>query len=309
MSSAETRMLKIFPWLENCGWRVQVSVDVIPFENGRHFLRKLSVAGFSSTIWFSTEDPLLEQCERRLHVPTDVPEVDYGGGKNSAVEKALGKGFEVKYTVSQDCTKCLGSEGNCSRHGVHFYQNLCHYCPDGSHALHCSKREIHWTMKLILGITAGVMGGFMICIIICSTKCMSSTKVKLWLTLKNDQVIESFLKHHGALAQKRYKFSEVKKMTNSFKVKLGEGGFGAVYKGQLLSGCPVAVKILNASKGNGEYFINEVASISRTSHVNIVTLLGFSSEGRKKALIYEFFPMVLLTSLFTIRVWKQLHPC
>ena len=71
---------------------------------------------------------------------------------------------------------------------------------------------------------------------------MASTKVKLWFTLKNDQRIESFLKHHGALAQKRYKFSEVKKMTNSFKVKLGEGGFGAVYKGELLSGCPVSFR-------------------------------------------------------------------
>ncbi|KHN20760.1 Putative receptor-like protein kinase [Glycine soja] len=77
-------------------------------------------------------------------------------------------------------------------------------------------------------------------------------------------------------------------MTNSFKVKLGQGGFGAVYKGQLVSGCPVAVKLLNSSKGNGEEFINEVATISRTSHVNIVTLLGFCLEGRKKALIYEF---------------------
>ncbi|RZB92622.1 LEAF RUST 10 DISEASE-RESISTANCE LOCUS RECEPTOR-LIKE PROTEIN KINASE-like 2.5 [Glycine soja] len=79
-------------------------------------------------------------------------------------------------------------------------------------------------------------------------------------------------------------------MTNSFKVKLGEGGFGAVYKGELLSGGPVAVKILNESKGNGEDFINEVASISRTSHVNVVTLVGFCLEGRKKALIYEFMP-------------------
>ncbi|KAJ1405741.1 Serine-threonine/tyrosine-protein kinase, catalytic domain [Sesbania bispinosa] len=77
-------------------------------------------------------------------------------------------------------------------------------------------------------------------------------------------------------------------MTNSFKEKLGQGGFGAVYKGKLVSGCPVAVKILNASKGNGEEFINEVASISRTSHVNVVTLLGFCFDGGKKALIYEF---------------------
>nr|KYP34191.1 putative receptor-like protein kinase At5g39030 family [Cajanus cajan] len=77
-------------------------------------------------------------------------------------------------------------------------------------------------------------------------------------------------------------------MTNSFKVKLGQGGFGAVYKGKLPNNCPVAVKLLNASKRNGEDFINEVASISRTSHINIVTLLGFCLEGRKKALIYEF---------------------
>ncbi|CAJ1951945.1 unnamed protein product [Sphenostylis stenocarpa] len=88
--------------------------------------------------------------------------------------------------------------------------------------------------------------------------------------------------------QKRYKFSEVKKMTDSFKVKLGEGGFGVVYKGELPSGYPVAVKMLNSSKGNGQDFINEVSSISRTSHVNVVTFFGFCLEGTKKALIYEF---------------------
>jgi len=108
------------------------------------------------------------------------------------------------------------------------------------------------------------------------------------LTTKSDVNIEEFLKDHGSVALKRYTFSEIKKMTNSFKVKLGQGGFGAVYKGKPTTGCPVAVKLLNVSKRNGEEFINEVASISRTSHVNIVTLLGFCLEGRKKALIYEF---------------------
>ncbi|CAJ1951959.1 unnamed protein product [Sphenostylis stenocarpa] len=77
-------------------------------------------------------------------------------------------------------------------------------------------------------------------------------------------------------------------MTNNFSVKLGEGGFGVVYKGEILNGNPVVVKILNASKGNGKDFINEVASISRTSHVNVVQLLGFCLEGNKKALIYEY---------------------
>ncbi|CAA7055617.1 unnamed protein product [Microthlaspi erraticum] len=63
-------------------------------------------------------------------------------------------------------------------------------------------------------------------------------------------------------------------MTNSFAHVLGRGGFGTVYKGKLPdSGQDIAVKILMEIEGNGEEFINEVASMSRTSHVNIVPLL------------------------------------
>lgn len=104
------------------------------------------------------------------------------------------------------------------------------------------------------------------------------------------QIIEMFLNTHGHLAAKRYSYSEIKKATNSFRNKLGEGGYGSVYKGKLNDGSLVAVKILSDSKGNGEEFINEVASISVTSHVNIVSLLGFCQEGSKRALIYKYMP-------------------
>lgn len=133
------------------------------------------------------------------------------------------------------------------------------------------------------------MVALLMCVIICYIKGKSSVQqLKFQFKTKNDKNIEAFFKEHGALTQKKYKFSEIKKMTNSFKIKLGQGGFGVVYKGNLFNGCPVAVKILNTSKRNGEDFINEVASITRTSHVNVVTLLGFCFEGRKKALVYEF---------------------
>jgi len=98
------------------------------------------------------------------------------------------------------------------------------------------------------------------------------------------------LKEHGPLPITRHNYSEIKKMTNSFKSKLGQGGFGSVYKGKLHDGRVVAVKILGESRGNGQEFINEVASISTTSHVNIVRLLGFCFDGSKRALIYEFMP-------------------
>ncbi|KAH6810098.1 receptor serine/threonine kinase [Perilla frutescens var. frutescens] len=105
---------------------------------------------------------------------------------------------------------------------------------------------------------------------------------------KYEKDIELFLKNNGNLAPMRYKYSSIKKMTNSFSENLGKGGYGSVYKGQLPDGHLVAVKILNESNGNGEEFMNEVASISRTSHINIVALLGFCFEGSKRALIYDF---------------------
>lgn len=87
---------------------------------------------------------------------------------------------------------------------------------------------------------------------------------------------------------KHYTYAEVKKITKSFSHTIGKGGFGTVYGGNLCNGRKVAVKVLKDSMGNGEDFINEVASMSQTSHVNIVSLLGFCYEGSKRAIVYEF---------------------
>ena len=103
--------------------------------------------------------------------------------------------------------------------------------------------------------------------------------------------IEKFLQSHdNDLMPVRYSYSDIKKITNGFKDKLGEGGFGLVYKGKLRSGGFAAVKILSKSKANGQDFINEVATIGRIYHVNVVRLIGFTVEGSKRALIYEFMP-------------------
>lgn len=115
--------------------------------------------------------------------------------------------------------------------------------------------------------------------------------LRFWESKAEDhQNIEAFLKNYGPYAPMRYSYSDIKRMTSSFKNKLGQGGYGYVYKGSLHNGNPVAVKVLNGLKGSGEEFINEVSSISRTSHVNIVSLVGFCFEGRKRALVYEFMP-------------------
>ncbi|XP_019452195.1 PREDICTED: LEAF RUST 10 DISEASE-RESISTANCE LOCUS RECEPTOR-LIKE PROTEIN KINASE-like 2.1 [Lupinus angustifolius] len=88
----------------------------------------------------------------------------------------------------------------------------------------------------------------------------------------------------------RYSYKEIKQMSHGFKEKLGQGGFGLVYKGKLRSGSFVAIKMLNKSKDDGQDFISEVATIGRIHHANVVRLIGFCVEGSTKALVYEFMP-------------------
>ncbi|KAK4410174.1 LEAF RUST 10 DISEASE-RESISTANCE LOCUS RECEPTOR-LIKE PROTEIN KINASE-like 2.5 [Sesamum angolense] len=138
----------------------------------------------------------------------------------------------------------------------------------------------------LVGAVSGA-GVIIPCIIIC---CCYLIRQRSQQSGPDNENIENFLLQHGSLAPKRYKYSEIRKITKSFKDKLGRGGYGSVYQGVLPDSCPVAVKVLIDSDSNGEEFINEVASISRTSHVNIVNLLGFCYGGNKRALVYEFMP-------------------
>ncbi|KAM3691166.1 hypothetical protein ACJW31_09G174800 [Castanea mollissima] len=102
--------------------------------------------------------------------------------------------------------------------------------------------------------------------------------------------VEEFLQSQNNLMPIRYSYSQIKKMTKGFEDKLGEGGYGSVFKGKLQSGHFVAIKMLGESKANGQDFISEVATIGRIHHSNVVQLIGFCAEGPRRALIYEFMP-------------------
>ncbi|CAN6562257.1 unnamed protein product [Malus baccata var. baccata] len=100
--------------------------------------------------------------------------------------------------------------------------------------------------------------------------------------------IEEFLHGEKNLVPIRYSYSDIKKMSNKFKEKLGEGGYGSVFKGRLRSGRLGAIKMLDKPKGNGQDFISEVNTIGRIHHVNVVQLVGYCVEGTKHALVYDF---------------------
>ncbi|KAF5730606.1 putative ATP binding protein [Tripterygium wilfordii] len=85
----------------------------------------------------------------------------------------------------------------------------------------------------------------------------------------------------------------IAKATDNFSIdnKLGQGGFGPVYKGTWIDGQEIAVKKLSKSSGQGlTEFKNEVILIAKLQHRNLVRLLGCCIEGEEKLLVYEYMP-------------------
>ncbi|RVW68936.1 G-type lectin S-receptor-like serine/threonine-protein kinase [Vitis vinifera] len=81
--------------------------------------------------------------------------------------------------------------------------------------------------------------------------------------------------------------------TNNFSNtnKIGAGGFGSVYKGNLPEGVAVAVKRLSKNSAQGvQEFKNEAVLIAKLQHKNLVRLLGCCIQGEERILLYEYMP-------------------
>ncbi|KAL7249457.1 hypothetical protein ACSBR1_011618 [Camellia fascicularis] len=101
----------------------------------------------------------------------------------------------------------------------------------------------------------------------------------------------------------------ITKATDNFAInnKLGEGGFGPVYKGMLEGGQEIAVKLLSKDSKQGvDEFKNEVICIAKLQHRNLVKLLGYCIQGEERMLIYEFMPNNNLDSFIFDQSQKML---
>lgn len=90
---------------------------------------------------------------------------------------------------------------------------------------------------------------------------------------------------------KLYSYKELQVATQSFNVanKIGEGGFGSVYKGRLKDNTLVAIKVLSAQSEQGvKEFLNEIVAISGVEHENLVKLYGCCTEGHQRILVYGY---------------------
>ncbi|KAK3160154.1 hypothetical protein QOZ80_1BG0055930 [Eleusine coracana subsp. coracana] len=140
-----------------------------------------------------------------------------------------------------------------------------------------------WAVKIVHVLCRFMLGPLVIFIF------LAHKYYKIRITI---DAIEKFLRMHQMLGgPMRYAYTDITAITSHFREKLGQGGYGSVYKGVIVPrNTNVAIKMLSNSKCNGEEFINEVSTIGRIHHVNVVCLVGFCSEEMRRALVYEYMP-------------------
>ncbi|XP_061994500.1 G-type lectin S-receptor-like serine/threonine-protein kinase At1g61500 isoform X2 [Rosa rugosa] len=113
---------------------------------------------------------------------------------------------------------------------------------------------------------------------------------KEWIPISRDTLRE-YIGKHDPSELLIYDFNAILTATDNFSItnKLGQGGFGPVYKGMLQDGKEIAVKRLSSSSGQGiEEFKNEMLLISNLQHKNLLRILGCCVKEDEKLLIYEF---------------------
>ncbi|PWA98537.1 receptor protein kinase ZmPK1 [Artemisia annua] len=104
-----------------------------------------------------------------------------------------------------------------------------------------------------------------------------------------------------------FSYKELRKATQNFKVEIGRGGSGVVYKGVLEDERVVAVKRLGNVSEGGEFWA-EVSTIGKINHMNLVRMWGFCSQEHHKLLVYEYVENLSLDKrLFSSNFlqWKE----
>ncbi|KAH0923832.1 hypothetical protein HID58_023850, partial [Brassica napus] len=142
------------------------------------------------------------------------------------------------------------------------------------------KRELHFNYPLILGVIGALI---------------AVTLLALGLYAQKRCIGDNYTRERDLRAQGLqtvcFTWRQLEAATNNFDEanKLGEGGFGSVFKGGLPDGNIIAVKQLSSKscQGNRE-FVNEIGMISGLNHPNLVKLYGCCVEKNQLMLVYEY---------------------
>ncbi|KAF9599856.1 hypothetical protein IFM89_001802 [Coptis chinensis] len=252
----------------------------------------------------------------RVAIPVNI----YGNlSRVRNLRRVLQEGFEVQWDEDKICDLCMkNDDGRCG------YLNqqkkisgweYC-FCRDGIHKDTCNgelidhdatsgKDVIINPHKNKIGLIVGIGMAGAVFIFLCTSyisyKRMHKKQNRFRST--DDQAlrylegpsgttpasIETFLHNYTLGKPTRFSYKQLKKYTNNFTQKIGQGGFGSVYKGQLPNGLTIAVKILDETTNQiATQFLNEVLTIGCIHHNHVVRLLGYCFDHSRIALIYEY---------------------
>ncbi|KAI3748627.1 hypothetical protein L6452_11857 [Arctium lappa] len=148
--------------------------------------------------------------------------------------------------------------------------------------------------QTIIIVVSTSLGSALVCLILALyaawRKKKRSRKTRLDLVEPRDENYTNESRKEDAELS-TFSLSMIAKSTNNFSLnnKLGEGGFGPVYKGVLEDGREIAVKRLSETSRQGiDEFKNEVGCVAKLQHRNLVKLLGYCIQGDERLLIYEY---------------------
>lgn len=148
-----------------------------------------------------------------------------------------------------------------------------------------SKRNLLWIIWIIIPLVI-LIGGLVFLFLYCRRKRSDEVQEDAYPRIE-DQI------QHSSMAPKKYQLKELVKATNGFshQNKLGQGGFGTVYKGILGNHKEIAVKRVSKDSRQGKQeFIAEVTTIGSLHHKNLVKLIGWCYEKKELLIVYEFMP-------------------
>ncbi|CAI9273446.1 unnamed protein product [Lactuca saligna] len=144
-------------------------------------------------------------------------------------------------------------------------------------------------------VVAASLGAFIVCLIVALyvawRKKKRSHKTRHVLMQAREEKYTNDEDGNKDTELSAFSLSMIAKSTNNFALdnKLGEGGFGPVYKGVFEDGREIAVKRLSKTSSQGlDEFKNEVGCIAKLQHRNLVKLLGYCIQGDERMLIYEY---------------------
>ncbi|KAG8080262.1 hypothetical protein GUJ93_ZPchr0007g4471 [Zizania palustris] len=158
-----------------------------------------------------------------------------------------------------------------------------------------SSSSVLWVVAIVVPVTV-LLCGFMACFLwirrrrrrVINT---SGTVSVPAMSMEMEQVLKLWRMEESSSEFSLYDFDQIADATDNFSDgnKLGQGGFGAVYKGQLSDGLEIAIKRLSSCSVQGLVeFKTEIQLIAKLQHTNLVRLLGCCVQADEKMLVYEY---------------------